>query len=138
MKTKKFFSLRNEKLLTIAVIAGGLYMIAFAATGIIMFLGELPREILFIGAIIAAVVVLHYVLPIPSRLVYIDEENKEKFKTANLKSLRGMLKRLKQIKGNTCPYFESEKIKGITEAISLCQYEIKKRKWQRILGKNVA
>lgn len=138
MKTKKFFSLKNEKLLTVAVIAGGLYMITFAATGIIMFLGELPREILFIGAGIATIILLHYVVPIPSRLVYIDKENKEKFKTANLKTLRGMLKRLKKIKGNTCPYFEDEKNKGLTEAISLCRYEIKKRKWQRILGKNVA
>lgn len=138
MKTKKFFSLRNEKLLTVAVIASGLYMIVFLATAIIMFLGKLPQEILLIGAVTATIAFFIHILPIPSRLVYIDEENKEKFKTANLKALRGMLKRLKQVKGNTCPYFEDEKNKGLTEAISLCRYEIKKRKWQRILGKNVA
>lgn len=139
MKTiKNFFFFGNEFAITILIKMALVILVISLLTIIISILTGLPCKILMVIVGIAAVILLYYIMPIPNEWQYIDKENKEKFKTANLKSLRGMLKRLKKIKGNTCPYFESEKVKGITEAISLCRYEIKKRKWQRILGKNVA
>ena len=139
MKTiKNFFFFGNEFAITILIKMALVILVISLLTIIISILTGLPCKILMVIVGIAAVILLYYIMPIPNEWQYIDKENKEKFKTANLKSLRGMLKRLKQIKRNTCPYFESEKVKGITEAISLCRYEIKKRKWQRILGKNVA
>ena len=136
MKTnlKNFFSL-------IAVIAGGLYMLTFAAIEIITILAGLPREILLFLAIIATILFFIHSIPVRIETIYVNDSEKKNFEQANLNDLRIMLKEMKDKKDNTIlqlssPYSHFKEYERLKEKISLCKCEIKKRKWQKILGKS--
>lgn len=116
-------------------------MLTFAAIEIITILAGLPREILLFLAIIATIIFFIHSIPVRIETIYVNDSEKKNFEQANLNDLRIMLKEMKDKKDNTIlqlssPYSHFKEYERLKEKISLCKCEIKKRKWQKILGKS--
>lgn len=112
----------------------------FLAIGV---LKALPQEILFLLGAFTLIRLIIHSLPVCKATIYMNDSEKKNFEQANLDDLRIMLKKMKHEKDKTSlqissPYSHFKAYEILKEKISLCRYEIKKRKWQRILGKNVA
>lgn len=143
MKTllKSFICEGNNFPVIVLLKIGFIIMTACAVSLAIGVLKALPQEILLLLCAFVVIRLIIHSLPVCRATIYVNDSEKKSFEQASLNDLRIMLNEMKDEKDNTIlqlssPYSHFKEYERLKEKISLCKCEIKKRKWQKILGKS--